>query len=82
MELFNQNQKCIENLPSTTDALHCKILRSDYTTYLLKSALLPVVCKPDPTLYGWYYDKGKLLPVTSINKLHAPTNMISLTICS
>ena len=74
---FSENQKSIENLPPTKDALHCKILRSHYITYLLKSALLPVVCKPDPTLYGWYYDEGKLL-----NKLPAPTNMISLTISS
>ena len=81
-KLFSQNQKSIENLPPTKDALHCKILRSHYITYLLKSAPSPVVCKPDPTLYGWYYDKGKLLPVTSINKLPAPTNTISLTICS
>ena len=76
-KIFSQNQKSIENLPPTKDALHCKILRSHYIKYLLKSALLPVVCKPDPTLYGWYYDEGKLL-----NKLPAPTNMISLTISS
>ena len=38
---------------------------------------MPVVRKPDPTLYGWYYDEGKLL-----NKLPAPTDMISLTISS
>ena len=75
-KLFSQNQKSIENLPPTKDALHCKILRSHYITYLLKSALLPVVCKPDTTLYGWYYDEGKLLLLTSINKLPAPTNMI------
>ena len=76
-KIFSQNQKSIENLPPTKDALHCKILRSHYIKYLLKSALLPVVCKRDPTLYGWYYDEGKLL-----NKLPAPTNMISLTISS
>ena len=79
-KLFSQNQKSIENLPPTKDALHCKILRSHYITYLLKSALLPVVCKPDPTLYEWYYDEGKLLPLTSINYLLLP--IWYLTICS
>ena len=77
-KLFSQNQKSIENLPPTKDALHCKILRSHCITYLLKSAVLPVVCKLDPTLYGWYYDEGELLPVTSINKLPPPTNLIYL----
>ena len=77
-----KTKKCIENLPSTKDALHRKILRNHYITYLLKSALLPVVNKPDPTLYGWYYDEGKLLTVTLINKLPAPTNVIPLIICS
>ena len=43
---------------------------------------MPVVCKPNCTLYEWYYDEGKLLPVISINKLPAPTNMTPLTICS
>ena len=45
-KLFSQNQKSIENLPPTKNSLHCKILRSHSITYLLKSALFPVVCKP------------------------------------
>ena len=49
-KIFSQNQTSIENLPPTKDALHCKILPSHYTKHLLKSALLPLVCKPDPTL--------------------------------
>ena len=77
-KLFSQNQKSIENLLPAKDALHCKVLRSHCLTYLLKSTLLPVVCKLHPTLYGWYYDEGKLLPVTTINKLPPPTNMIYL----
>ena len=31
-KLFSQNQKSIENLPPTKNALHCKILRSHYIT--------------------------------------------------
>ena len=77
-----KTKKSIENLPPTKDVLHCKILRSHHITYLFKSTQLPVVYIPNATLYGWYYDKGKLLPVTWINKLPASTNMISLTICS
>ena len=31
-ETFQSNQKSIENLPPTKDALHCKILRNHYIT--------------------------------------------------
>ena len=81
-KFFSQSQNSIEYLTPTKDALHYKVLQSHYIANLLKSVLLPVVCKRDPTLYGWYYDEGKLLPVTSVNELPAPTNMISLTVCS
>ena len=46
-KLFSQNQKSIENLPPTKNSLHYKILRSHYITYLLKSVLWPIACKPD-----------------------------------
>ena len=75
-KLFSQNQKILKIYPQPKTRCIAKYLYL-YITYLLKSALLPVVCKPDPTPYGWYYDEGKLLPATSINKLPAPTNMIS-----
>ena len=81
-KLFSQNQKSIENLPPTEDALYCKILRSHHMTYLLKNSLSPCFYKPDPTLYGWRYYDSKLVPIPSINTLPAPVDMLTLTICS
>ena len=81
-KLFSQTQKVLKIYPQLKTTCTAKILRSHYLTYLQIRDLLPVVCKPNPTFYERYYDEGKLLPVTSINKLPATTNMMSLTICS
>jgi len=80
--MFNKNEKSIENLPPTVETLYCKILRCHYITYILKNSLTSNFYKPDPTLYGWRYSEDKLVPIPSKNKLPAPSNIISLTMCS
>lgn len=81
-QMFNKNEKSIENLPPTVETLYCKILRCHYITYILKNSLTSNFYKPDPTLYGWRYSEDKLVPIPSKNKLPAPSNIISLTMCS
>ena len=49
---------------------------------LLKNSLSPLLYKSDPTLYGWCYKDNILTKIAWTKNQLAPTDMISLTMCS
>ena len=80
--LFSKYQKSAEELPPTKGALYQRMLRCHYVTYILKKALEPILCLPEPTQYGWSISSdGKLMANTTDN-VPAPASLIELTMCS
>ena len=80
--MFPKFQYESEKLSPTKSTLRKKILRSDYTSLVWKSAHLPSPVLPDPKEFGWKWNSSeKSYESIMTKKLPAPESVIELCIC-
>ena len=68
--------------PPTKDALHWHLKRANYTSFIMKSALIQNPDIPSPDGHGWTLDKDNVLKVHWMSLPAALGPVLNLISCS